>query len=142
MVVVAPKNHALASEKNFPLSVIAQEYFIMRERGSGTRISVEDKFAEHNLDLNIRMELGNNESIKQGVTGGLGIAVLSLHTLTSGDRAELTVLDVEGFPISWQWYVGHPRGKRLSLIAKTFIDFMYEEGPSLLPSNIIDTASR
>jgi len=84
------------------------------------------------------MELGNNESIKQGITGGLGIAVLSLHTLTSGDMNELTVLDVEGFPISWQWYIGHPRGKRLSIIARTFIDFMYEEGPSLLPDNVID----
>lgn len=141
MAVVAPKNHKLAAVKNIPLSDIANEYFIMREPGSGTRIAVEDKFAEQKLDLNIRMELGNNESIKQGITGGLGIAVLSLHTLTSGDLAELTVLDVEGFPISWQWYVGHPRGKRLSVIAKTFIDFMYEEGPSLLPANIIETRS-
>ena len=113
----------------------------MREQGSGTRIAVEDRFAEKNLDLNIRMELGNNESIKQGITGGLGIAVLSLHTLTSGDRAELTVLDVEGFPVSWQWYVGHPRGKRLSVIARTFIDFMYEEGPSLLPANFLNTSA-
>ena len=142
MVVVAPKSHKLANASNIPLADIAREAFILREPGSGTRIALESKFAEHNLDIKIQMELGNNESIKQGVTGGLGIAVLSLHTITSGDLTELTVLDVEGFPISWQWYVGHPRGKKLSLIAKTFIDFMYEEGPSLLPSNILDTGSR
>ena len=84
------------------------------------------------------MELGSNESIKQGITGGLGLAVLSLHTLTSGDMNELTVLDVQGFPISWQWFIGHPRRKRLSIVARTFIDYMYEEGSSLLPENVIE----
>jgi len=138
MVVVAPADHKLAKKKTIPLSDIADETFIMRERGSGTRIAVEQKFADAGLDLKVGMELGNNESIKQGITGGLGIAVLSLHTLTSGDMNELTVLDVQGFPISWQWYVGHPRGKRLSIIARTFIDFMYEEGPLLLPENVHD----
>ena len=129
---------SLLTGKAIPLSDIADEHFIMRERGSGTRIAVEQRFADAGLELKIGMELGNNESIKQGITGGLGIAVLSLHTLTSGDMNELTVLDVQGFPISWQWYVGHPRGKRLSIIARTFIDFMYEEGPSLLPENVLD----
>ena len=63
---------------------------------------------------------------------------LSLHTLTSGDMNELTVLDVKGFPISWQCFIGHPRGKRLSILARTFIDFMYKEGPSLLPESVIE----
>jgi len=137
MVVVAPADHRFADKKAIPLSVIADENFIMREHGAGTRIAVEEKFANAGLDIKVGMELGNNESIKQGITGGLGLAVLSLHTLTRGDMNELTVLDVQGFPISWQWYVGHPRGKRLSIIASTFIDFMYEEGPSLLPENVI-----
>jgi DNA-binding transcriptional LysR family regulator len=135
MVVVAPVGHRLAGEKAIPLSVIAEEQFIVRERGSGTRIAVEEVFNSFGHTPNIRMELGSNESIKQGISGGLGIAVISLHTLTGGDMSELTILDVEGFPISWQWYVGHPRGKRLSIVASTFIDFMYKEGPSLLPDN-------
>jgi DNA-binding transcriptional LysR family regulator len=137
MVVVASTDHKLAGKKAIPLADIAEENFIMREHGAGTRIAVEEKFASAGLDIKVGMELGNNESIKQGITGGLGIAVLSLHTLTLGDMNELTVLDVQGFPISWQWYVGHPRGKRLSIIARTFIDFMYEQGPLLLPENVI-----
>jgi len=60
---------------------------------------------------------------------------VSLIPRRDGDVDELTVLDVHGFPISWQWYVGHPKGKRLSVVARTFIDFMHEEGPSLLPKN-------
>jgi DNA-binding transcriptional LysR family regulator len=140
MVVVAPASHKFARKKAVSLSAIADEHFIMREQGSGTRIAVEQKFADAGLSLKVRMELGSNESIKQGITGGLGIAVLSLHTLTSGDMSELTVLDVQGFPISWQWYIGHPRGKRLSIITRTFIEFMYKEGSSLMPENVIEGA--
>ena len=136
MVVVAPADHPMVDRKNIPLVEIAEQPFIIREPGSGTRIAVERLFAEHEHTLNIRMELGSNESIKQGISGGLGLAIISQHTLTSGDFTELVVLDVEGFPISWQWYVGQPRGKRLSVVAKTFIDFMYKEGPLLLPENI------
>jgi DNA-binding transcriptional LysR family regulator len=136
MVVVAPINHPMVGRKNIPLIEIAEQPFIIREQGSGTRIAVEQLFAEHEQKLNIRMELGSNESIKQGISGGLGLAVISQHTLTGGDLAELAILDVEAFPISWQWYVGHPRGKRLSIVAKTFIDFMYKEGALLLPENI------
>lgn len=136
MVVVAPVNHILAKKKSISLADIAAEPFIIRESGSGTRIAVKQLFEKSGHALNIRMELGSNESIKQGISGGLGIAVISQHTITSGDLTELTVLDVEGFPISWQWYVGHPHGKRLSILARTFIDFMYKEGPFLLAQNV------
>jgi len=136
MVVVAPANHRLANRKTIALSEIAPEYFILREQGSGTRIALETLFADAGYKIKVRMELGSNEAIKQGISGGLGISLLSQHTLTSGDLNELAILDVEGFPVSWQWYVGHPRRKRLSVVAKTFIDFMYQHGPSLLPENI------
>ena len=132
MVVVAPAGHRLAGRKALSITEIADELFILREQGSGTRIALEQKFAEAGHALKVRVELGSNQSIKQGITGGLGIAVLSLHTLTACDMKELTVLDVQGFPIPWQWYVGYPRGKRLSVVAKTFIEFMYREGPVLL----------
>lgn len=136
MVVVAPVNHPLVGRKHIPLAEIADQPFIIREPGSGTRIAVEQLFAQHGHPLNIRMDLGSNESIKQGILGGLGLAVISQHTLTSGDLSELAILDVEEFPISWQWYVGHPQGKRLSIVAKTFIEFMYKEGPLLLPESM------
>lgn len=136
LVVIAPADHKLAGQKSIPLSAIAKEHFIIREQGSGTRIAVEQLFADAGYTTNVRMELGSNESIKQGVSGGLGLSVLSLHTITSGDLNELAILDVEGFPISWRWYVGYPRGKRLSVVARTFVEFMYAEGMSLVPEDI------
>jgi DNA-binding transcriptional LysR family regulator len=137
MVVVAPASHPFTQRKSIPLADLADENFIIRERGSGTRVAVENLFAEEDQKIKIRMELGSNEAIKQGISAGLGISVLSLHTIVRGDLEELAILDVDGFPISWQWYVGHPKGKRLSVVAKTFIDFMYEQGPSMLPKNIV-----
>lgn len=136
LVVIAPKDHPLSLKKGISVKELANEPLIIREKGSGTRIAVEQVFAKEGLTPNIRMELGNNESIKQGVLGGLGISVLSMHTLTSGDFHEISLLDVEGFPLSWRWYMGYPKGKHLSIVAQTFIEFMYKERIKLLPEEI------
>ena len=129
LVTVAPSTHPLAKEHNIPLSRIADEPFIIREKGSGTRKALETHFETHKLKLNIKMELGSNEAIKQAILGGLGIAVLSQHTLGQGlDQTGLTILDVKGFPIQWQWHVGHMRGKRLSVVARTFLEFLRRQG--------------
>ena len=129
LVTVAPSTHPLAKEHNIPLSRIADEPFIIREKGSGTRKALETHFETHKLKLNIQMELGSNEAIKQAILGGLGIAVLSQHTLGQGiDQTGLTILDVKGFPIQWQWHVGHMRGKRLSVVARTFLEFLRSQG--------------
>ena len=129
LVTVAPSTHPLAKEHNIPLSRIADEPFIIREKGSGTRKALETHFETQKLKLNIKMELGSNEAIKQAILGGLGIAVLSQHTLGQGiDQTGLTILDVKGFPIQWQWHVGHMRGKRLSVVARTFLEFLRSQG--------------
>lgn len=128
LVILAPHNHPLAGMKNISAQRIAEEPFLMRESGSGTRLATENFFKERGLPIKIRMELGSNEAIKQAVAGGLGIAVLSAHTLAlekSGD--ELAVLDVEGFPIRRQWHVAHSTGKQLSVVAQTFLEFLQQE---------------
>ena len=128
MVVLASHNHPLVGQKNISAERIAEEPFLMREPGSGTRLATENFFKERGLPINFRMELGSNEAIKQAVAGGLGITVLSAHTLAlekSGD--ELVILDVEGFPIRRQWYVAYPSGKQLSVVARTFLEFLQKE---------------
>ena len=135
LVLIASADHRLAGEKNIPVAEVAGERFIIRERGSGTRIATEKFFETSGHNIDVHMELGNNESIKQCVSGGLGLAVLSLHTLTTGDMNDIAILDVKGFPISWRWYIGHPQGKNLSIVAKTFISYMFEHGMDLLPEN-------
>jgi DNA-binding transcriptional LysR family regulator len=78
------------------------------------------------------MELGSNEAIKHAIVGGLGLSVLSLHTLTlEGTDGPVAILDVEGFPIIRQWYIAHPRGRELSLVARAFLDFVLDSRPRM-----------
>ncbi|MFA7317741.1 MAG: LysR substrate-binding domain-containing protein [Sulfuricella sp.] len=132
LVVLAASSHPLAAERNIPLSRLVEEPFLMREAGSGTRLATERFFGERGLKLKVRMELGSNEAIKQAVAGGLGIAVLSAHTLALERSAEdLVLLDVAGFPIRRHWYIAHPKDKQLSVVALAFLDFLREESKLL-----------
>ncbi len=130
MVVIAGKEHPLFQESNISIERLAEEPFISREVGSGIRDTTMKRFAEHGLAPNIRMDLGSNEAIKHAVIGGLGVAILSLHTLVlDGADGPLGVLDVEGFPIERTWYLAHPKDKELSPMAKTFLDFARASEP-------------
>lgn len=129
LVVLAPANHPLAQEKNIPIERIAAEPFIMREPGSGTRKAVQTLFDEHKLSLKVQLDLGSNEAIKQAIAGGLGISILSLHTIAlEGPSSQLTVLDAQHFPIERYWYAIYPNGKQLSIVARTFLDYLLTEG--------------
>jgi len=132
LVVMAPQDHPLVGKKGVTLADIAAEPLILREAGSGIRDATLRHFNNAGLRPNIRMELGSNEAIKHAIVGGLGLSVLSLHTLTlEGSGGPVAVLDVEGFPIQRQWYVVHPKGKELSLVAKAFLDYVIESEPAI-----------
>jgi DNA-binding transcriptional LysR family regulator len=132
LVVLAPRTHPLASEKNIPLARIAEEPFIMREPGSGTRKAVQKLFDDYGLPLKVKLDLGSNEAIKQAIAGGMGLSVLSKHTLAlEGLNNQLTILDVESFPIERYWYVVYPSGKQLSAITKAFFDYLLNEGKTV-----------
>jgi len=124
LVVIAPHNHPLVGERNIPLSRLADEPFILREPGSGIRDAILRYLDAGGVRPKVRMELGSNEAIKHAVVGGLGLSVLSLHTLTlEGTTGPVAILDVEGFPILRRWYLVYPKGKEISLLASTFLEF-------------------
>jgi DNA-binding transcriptional LysR family regulator len=123
LVVLAPANHPLAKQKNIPIERLADEPFIVREPGSGTRRSVQKLFDEHGVMVKVKLELGSNEAIKQAIAGGLGISVLSRHTLIP-ETGDLVVLDVQHFPIKRNWYIVYPAGKQLSIVARTYCEYL------------------
>ncbi|MFM2430214.1 MAG: hypothetical protein RLZZ511_1427 [Cyanobacteriota bacterium] len=129
LVVLAAHNHPLATQKHISIARLAEETFIMREPGSGTRKALQQLFEKYDVPLKTKLDLGSNETIKQAVAGGLGIAVLSKHTLAlEGANSQLVILDVDGFPISRQWYVVQGGGKQLSAIAQAFYEYLMNEG--------------
>jgi DNA-binding transcriptional LysR family regulator len=125
LVVFAPANHPLAKEKNIPIERLGEERFIMREPGSGTRSAVQSLLEKHGVKVKVKLELGSNEAIKQAIAGGLGISVLSRHTLLT-DAAEFSILDVQNFPIKRDWYMVYPAGKQLSIIAHTYYEYLLD----------------
>lgn len=132
LVVMAPRNHPLVGKKNISLEEIAKEPFIIREPGSGIRDAMFKEFDEIGVRPRVRMELGNNEAIKHAIAGGLGLSVLSFHTLSlEGIDGPVAILDVKGFPILRDWYIVYPKGKELSLVAQTFLDFVIGSEPAI-----------
>lgn len=127
LVVLAPAAHPWAGRRQIPFTDLATAVFVMREQGSGTRITIEREFSERRVPLRVKLELGSNEAVKQAVAGGLGLAILSRSCLSLDTGApELAELDVEGFPILRSWYVVRPKGKQLSVVARTFLEFLHE----------------
>jgi len=125
LVVIAPLDHPwVGREKPISLKEIAKETFVVREHGSGTRIAMERFFGEQGMRLKTGMEMTSNSAIKSSVEAGLGLGIVSIHTLELELEAKhLTVLNVEGLPILRHWHVVHCN-KRLPPIAQAFVDFV------------------
>ena len=141
LVIVAPRDHALAGEKTIPLKRLEKEVFLVRESGSGTRSAMERFFAQHDTHITTGMEVGSNEAIKQSVQAGLGLGLLSRDTVEMElALGRLCILDVAEFPILRHWYVVHRKGKRLSVVSQAFKRFLLEEAAALLgkPSAVIE----
>jgi len=141
LVIIAPPNHPLAGKPKIPLKELASETFIMREIGSGTRNSVERFLAERGVHLSVSMEMNTNTAIKQGVEEGLGLGIVSIHTLERElESGRLTVIDAECFPILRQWFIVHRAGKRLSAVATEFAEFVRHESHQFVWDDIIKAA--
>ncbi len=124
LVLIAPAGHRLKG-RHLELTDLLGERFILRERGSGTRLTCDAYFARSAFVPAVRLELGSNEAIKQAVSGGLGLAVISRHALPARpEDDQLTILDVTGFPLQSRWFTLYPRGKRLSPIAAVFLEHL------------------
>lgn len=131
--IIAPADHPLANKKNIPIEELLNQRILNREIGSGTRYVVDKLLEEHGLKIEPYMELGSSEALKQAVMAGLGIAALSVHSVQLElEVNKLTVLDVEGFPLKRRWYAVHLKGRKLSLVARTFLDFILKESHRIL----------
>jgi len=132
LVVFAAADHPLAAERDIPFARLAQEPFLMREPGSGTRMITLRLFARHGLAPRIRMELSSDEAIREAILAGLGVSILSRYTLGLDPLLrQLVCLDVEGFPIESHWHFVYPIGKRLTAATRAFMDFARAEAKSL-----------
>ncbi|OYU71835.1 MAG: LysR family transcriptional regulator [Burkholderiales bacterium PBB5] len=123
LVVIAPAGHPLSGRRTpLPLARLADQPFILREQGSGTRMAADAHFAAQGFEPQARLALGSNEAIKHAVAAGMGLAVISRHALADDPaRDGVALLPLRGFPLHSNWFTVHRRGKRLSPIATAFL---------------------
>ena len=128
LVMIAPVDHPLAAESKISVSRFSTENFVVREPGSGTRNATQRFFDAHNVPFNAAIEMTRNDAIKQAVEAGLGLGIVSIHTVELElETRRLIMLDVEDFPIMRNWYILQRKGKRLSPAAEAFKSFVLEQ---------------
>lgn len=135
LVMIAPPDHPLAKKRDITKEEIAKEHFLVREPGSGTRISLEIFLGEipGRID-DLGTEMSSNETIKQAVMAGLGIAFISAHTIAMElEFGKLVTLDVIGMPIRRQWFSVTRTDRTVSPAMNAFQVFLRERGAQCLP---------
>jgi DNA-binding transcriptional LysR family regulator len=135
LVIIAPPAHPLARARDISKERIAQENFLIREHGSGTRISLEIFFSDlpGRID-DLGLEMSSNETIKQAVMAGLGVAFISAHTIAfEVEAGRLVILDVAGMPVRRQWFAVKRSDRATSPAMDTFLDFLMRKGAAHLP---------
>jgi DNA-binding transcriptional LysR family regulator len=129
MAFFAAPDHALMREKHITLETLSQARLLVRERGSGTRTTVERLFKDAGYTLRIGSEMSSNEAIKQMCAAGFGVAFLSMHTCVLELNAGLLkLLPMDDNPIERDWFVMHLASRQLPQVAIAFEQFLREHG--------------
>ncbi len=132
-VLIGPADHPLRGARRFDMHELRHETFLLREEGSGSRRVAEEMFKNHLFTPQRTISMGSNETIKQAVMAGMGVALISLHTLPLELKTgEVSVLDVIGTPIERTWYVVHMNAKRLLPAGQRFREFLLDRAAESL----------
>lgn len=137
MAFLAAPSHPLMSAAKPSIALLSDTRMLVRERGSGTRTTVERFFKDHGLPLRIGSELSSNEAIKQMCAAGFGIAFLSMHTCVLEMNAGLLgVLPVPGNPVVRDWYVMHLASRQLPQVALAFEEYLRTHGQAQIQQQL------
>jgi DNA-binding transcriptional LysR family regulator len=129
LVVIAPRQHRLASRRRLGLDDLRREPFVLREEGSGTRMIAQAWLESAGFEPDAKLSLGSNEAVKKAVAAGFGLAIVSMHAIEDAERENLAILPVRGFPIDSQWHLVHPGARTPSPPARAFIAHALANAP-------------
>ena len=132
-VLVTAPTHRFASAESVPALALADEPFIVREPASGTRSALQEYLDQHRLKPSFIMEMPSNEAIKQAVMAGMGVSLLSLHTIgLEWSSGLIAAPAVEGLPLVRRWNIVNRAAKQLSPAAEAFRYFVLSHGEAHL----------
>jgi DNA-binding transcriptional LysR family regulator len=137
LAIIAAPSHPLSLRRQISPEALEEEAFIVREPGSGTRIAMDRYFSEAGVTIKAVMETDSNETIKQAIMAGIGIGMLSLHTVRLEQAADrLVPLQVMGLPLRRQWFVVRSRQRTLTPAAHEFHEYLLREADHLMRAGI------
>jgi len=117
-------------------SILESIPLIFREEGSATRDAMEKYIDKIQLTGIKKMEFVSNETIKQAIIAGLGYSIMPMIGLRNElFNDQLQLIPMEGLPICTDWYLIYLDNKKLSPIAKTFVDFIEKEKENVIEEN-------
>lgn len=127
LVIIASPEHPLAGDRKIPVKVLGEHGFVFREPGSGTRAAIMRFLEGKGVSVQITMEMTSNEAIKQTVQAGLGLGIVSRHTVELElETGRLVELDVAHFPLRRYWYLVRNKEKQLSPVARRFESYVLD----------------
>lgn len=98
---------------------------IFREKGSGTRQTMEGFIDKNNLSVLKKMELTSNEAVKQALLAGLGYSIMPLIGIKNElHNNELQIIPIKGLPIKTTWSLIWLKGKKHSPVSKSFLEHL------------------
>jgi DNA-binding transcriptional LysR family regulator len=121
------------SKTKFKKGISTKELFkdlplIFREKGSGTRQTMESFIVRNNLSVLKKMELTSNEAVKQALLAGLGYSIMPLIGIKNElHNNELQIIPVKGMPIKTTWSLIWLKGKKHSPVASSLLNYMKKE---------------
>ncbi|HWH81357.1 MAG TPA: LysR family transcriptional regulator [Burkholderiaceae bacterium] len=143
MAFVAAPNHPTMHDPALSIASLSAANLLVRERGSGTRTTLERVFKDAGVALRIGSEMSSNEAIKQMCAAGFGVAFLSMHTcVLELDAGLLEVLPLPGNPLEREWFVIHLASRQLPQVAAAFELFLREQAQAQVDRQLGRTASR
>jgi DNA-binding transcriptional LysR family regulator len=135
LFVISNKKHEL-KKKVYANNILETLPIIYREKGSGTRNTMEKFLINNKIVIRKKMELTSNEAVKQAVIAGLGCSIMPLigikNELQNGD---LQIIPTKGFPIESVWYLIWLKGKKHSPVATSYLSFLEREKLAIVKNN-------
>ena len=142
MAFVASPRHPAMHDPASSIASLASAHLLVRERGSGTRTTVERLFKDAGVPLRIGSEMSSNEAIKQMCAAGFGVAFLSLHTcVLELEAGVLQVLPLPGNPIERDWFVMHLASRQLPQVAAAFEKFLIDQAQAQVQRQLGDVGT-
>lgn len=135
LYLIGNTNRKVASGKSGN-EILENGPLLFREKGSGTRQTMENFLAKHKIIVRKKIELTSNEAVKQALLAGLGYSIMPLIGIKNElINKELEIIPMQGLPLKTTWSIIWQKGKKHSPVASSFLAYLENESPNIVNDN-------